>query len=186
MGRSTGRALAMLLSTLKGCRSLLDSVIAKLGEKPKAYDQASREVVFDISDGMEPLFPVELLLEAVPISLQASAASRASWKAEIRTEIDNVLDPAGWATQSPVRVTIFYFPAGDMFGDIDNIVKPILDGLMPRVYSDDNQVERVCVEKFEPDRAFQFEDPTPKLAAAIEIARPVLYIRIDNETSSED
>jgi hypothetical protein len=56
---------------------------------------------------------------------------------------------------------------------------------MPRIYVDDNQVQRVWVEKFESDRTVHFEDPTPKLASAIDIDRPVVYIRIDNETSSD-
>jgi crossover junction endodeoxyribonuclease RusA len=175
----------MLLFVLKACHSSIGSLISKLETKPEAPGVASK-ASFDVSDEMEPKFPVELMLEAVPISLQASAVSRQNWKDEIRTEINNVLDPAGWATQSPVRVTIFYFPAGEMYGDIDNIVKPILDALMPRIFVDDNQVERVWVEKFEPDRAFHFEDPTAKLAIAIDTEAPIVYIRIDNEATSEN
>lgn len=172
----------MLLPVFRKCRSFVTSLMSGLCAK---QEEADYEDNLDISDEMEPSFAVELMLEAVPISLQASGASKDAWKQEIRTEINNVLDPAGWATQSPVRVTIFYFPDGQMYGDIDNIVKPILDALMPRIYVDDNQVQRVWVEKFESDRTVQFEDPTPKLALAIDTDRPVVYIRIDNETSSD-
>lgn len=34
------------------------------------------------------------------------------------------------AFQGPVAATIFYFPSAAMQGDIDNIVKPILDALV--------------------------------------------------------
>jgi len=140
----------------------------------------------DIADDLEPRFPIEFKIEAVPLSLQASSSSREAWKAQIRAVVDETIDPAGWATDSPVSVTIFYFPDGPMTGDIDNIVKPILDALAPRVYVDDSQVQRVWIQKFESERAFQIENPTVKLAEAIDTERPVVYIRIDNEISSDN
>jgi Holliday junction resolvase RusA-like endonuclease len=139
----------------------------------------------EFADDVEPRFPIEFQIEAVPLSLQASAASREAWRQQIRTVIDQTLDPSGWATESPVTVTIFYFPDGPMTGDIDNIVKPILDALKPRIYVDDSQVERVWVQKFESERAFQIREPTAKLAEAIDTERPVVYVRIDNEISSD-
>lgn len=172
----------MLMLVIGRCRSFAASIMSKFAvRKPVVVD----EINLELSDEMDPSFPIELVLEAVPLSLQASARSRDAWKNDIRAEINNVLDPAGWATQSPIRVTILYFPDGPMYGDIDNIVKPILDSLMPRIYVDDNQVQRVWVEKFESDRSFQFEDPTPRLASAVETDRPVVYIRVDNEASSD-
>ena len=139
----------------------------------------------DVTDDIQPQFPVELLIEAVPLSLQASPISRETWKGLIRTVIDETINPGRWATESPVSVTILYFPDGPMTGDIDNIVKPILDALMPRIYVDDSQVERVWVQKFERERSFQIEDPTAKLAGAIDTEPPVVYIRIDNEIRSD-
>ncbi len=41
-----------------------------------------------------------------------------------------------------------------MQGDVDNIVKPILDALSKHIYNDDGQVERIWVQKFEPGRIF--------------------------------
>jgi crossover junction endodeoxyribonuclease RusA len=137
----------------------------------------------DLRHGLEPQFPLEFLLQAVPLSLQASSNSREAWKRDIRTVVDQTLDPAGWAAETPVSVTIFYFPDGPMVGDMDNIVKPILDALMPRIYVDDSQVERVLVQKFESERTFQIGNPTPKLAGAIDTERPVVYIRVDNQLS---
>ena len=113
----------------------------------------------DVTDDIETQFPVELLIEAVPLSLQASPTSREAWKELIRTVIDETINPSRWATQSPVSVTILYFPDGPMTGDIDNIVKPILDALIPRIYVDDSQVERVWVQKFERERSFRIGEP---------------------------
>ena len=38
-----------------------------------------------------------------------------------------------------------------MQGDVNNIVKPIVDALSRHLYLDDHQVQRVVVQKFEPD-----------------------------------
>lgn len=140
----------------------------------------------DLADDLEPRFPVEMMIEGTPVSLQASANSREAWMTEIRQVVNVVLDPAGWATTEPVAVTIFYFSDGQMNGDIDNIVKPILDALIPRVYIDDAQVRRVWVEKFESDRSFQFENPSVQLASTIDSERPVVYIRVDSDVSLDD
>jgi crossover junction endodeoxyribonuclease RusA len=82
-----------------------------------------------------------------------------------------------------VHVTIFYFPASRMEGDVDNIVKPILDALDKIVYMSDRQVERVWVQKFEPGRPFSISNPTLCLAEALERERPVIYVRIDDDAS---
>ena len=56
-----------------------------------------------------------------------------------------VLPEGHWATTGRVAVTLFYFPEAAMQGDIDNIVKPILDALAQHIYIDDAQVERLVV-----------------------------------------
>jgi len=73
-----------------------------------------------------------------------------------------------------------------MTGDVDNIVKAILDALVGVVYLDDSQIERVWVQKFESGRPFLFRDPTEVLAEALERDRPIVYVRIDDdETRTE-
>jgi hypothetical protein len=54
------------------------------------------------------------------------------------------------------------------------------------VYVDDQQVERIVVQKFEPGRTFSFVDPSPRLLEAVEAAGPRTYVRIDGETFSGD
>ncbi|QND75541.1 RusA family crossover junction endodeoxyribonuclease [Tardiphaga robiniae] len=130
-------------------------------------------------------FPVEIRIDETPVSLQARAESKANWKDRVRRAVDQTLDLSGWATESPVAVTIFYFPDGPMIGDVDNIVKLILDGMKPRVYVDDAQVYRVVAQKFEPDEPSEFTNPTESLAAAIDADRPMVYIRIDSRSTQE-
>lgn len=70
-----------------------------------------------------------------------------------------------------------------MTGDIDNIVKPIMDALIRVAYMDDKDVERVVVQKFEPQLDWSFADPSDQLAAALDTAAPVVYVRVDDDLS---
>ncbi len=68
-----------------------------------------------------------------------------------------------------------------MQGDIDNIVKPVLDALERHIYIDDRQVQRVLVQKFEPGSVFSFTRPSPILENALEQSKPALYIRLSDD-----
>lgn len=76
-----------------------------------------------------------------------------------------------------------------MAGDIDNIVKPILDALIGTAYHDDQVIERVLSQKFEPEVDWSFDAPTERLSAALDAISasdepaPAVYIRIDNDVS---
>ena len=72
-----------------------------------------------------------------------------------------------------------------MVGDIDNIVKPILDAMTRFIYVDDGQVERVVVQKFEPDRIFSFSAPSPTLVDALAVEGSAVYIRISDNPHEE-
>lgn len=49
---------------------------------------------------------------------------------------------------------------------------------------DDRQVQRIVVEKFEQSVVLDFTAPTAVLAGALDASRPVVYIRVDDETSA--
>lgn len=133
---------------------------------------------------LEPPFPLEFLVSGVPVSHQNKGRrSLDEWKALVRDGYSDQLAEGHWATTESVFVAIYYFPDGAMEGDVDNIVKPILDAMNGDVYLDDRQVERITVQKFEPGRVLTFVDPSETLARALEWDRPVVYIRIDVEES---
>lgn len=81
----------------------------------------------------------------------------------------------------PLAATIFYFPPGEMQGDVDNIVKRIIDGMATVLYPDDRLVERIVVQKFEPGTEVAFGTLTPTLEAAAETDPPAVYVRIDDD-----
>jgi crossover junction endodeoxyribonuclease RusA len=130
---------------------------------------------------LEPDFPIEFLVHGRPASTQTKRhATRAAWRERVKAASRGVVATDHWAATGRIAVTLFYFPDGDMQGDIDNIAKPVLDALGRHIYLDDSQVERVVVQKFEPDRTFRFGDPSRTLAAAVDGARPVLYVRLSD------
>lgn len=133
---------------------------------------------------IELKFPIEFKIEATPLSLQASPASKGKWKHQVKEAARDAAGHSTWATSSPVFVTIFYFPFGPMQGDVDNIVKLILDGMIGPIYESDRQVHRVIVQKFEPETFVPFENPTSKLDDAVASEPPVVYIRIDNDSTA--
>ena len=127
-------------------------------------------------------FPLEFLVRGTPVSLQAKRRESVDqWKAQIVDASRKVLPRGHFATGRPVTATLFYFPAAAMAGDIDNIVKPVLDALGKHIYIDDSQVERLLVQKFEPGNVFGFSSPSPILQDALDTPKPVLYIRLSDD-----
>jgi len=131
---------------------------------------------------VEIAFPLEFCVPGTPVSLQAKRAdSRTAWKDRVRRASQASLPEGHFSTINPIAITLFYFPAAEMQGGIDNIVKPILDALCRHIYFDDRQVERVWVQKFEPDKVFQFSSPSAILTSAIEADKPPLYVQISDD-----
>jgi hypothetical protein len=131
---------------------------------------------------LEPEFPVEFLVEGTPVSLQAARSeSKIEWKERVRTAGVAVLPAGHWATQSRVAATLYYFPAVPMQGDLDNIVKLVLDALGRHIYVDDSQIDRIVVQKFEPGNVFPFAAPTSTLQVALSRPKPLLYVRISDD-----
>lgn len=132
----------------------------------------------------ETMYPLEFFIGATPLSLQAKAASRARWREVVRQaarERIDATDELGFVDAGPFSLTIYYFPAAPMAGDVDNIVKPIMDALIHLAYNDDRSIERVVVQKLEPGAGWAFSAPSDQLTDALLVTPPVVYIRIDDD-----
>ena len=131
---------------------------------------------------LTPEFPLEFLVLGTPVSAQSqNEKSRTEWKARVRASAIGVLPEGHWATSDRMSAILYYFPAVQMQGDVDNIVKLVLDAMKQHIYVDDRQVERVVVQKFEPGNVFPFASPSHKLAEAMERENSVLYIRLSTD-----
>jgi hypothetical protein len=50
---------------------------------------------------------------------------------------------------------------------------------------DDDQVERVLVQKFEPGKIFHFNSPSATLEGALAAEKPLLYVRLSDDPFEE-
>jgi hypothetical protein len=102
-------------------------------------------------------FPIEFIVVGTPVSFQGKVAkAKAEWKDRVKAASSTVLPTSHFASGDRIAATLFYFPDGPMQGDVDNIVKLVLDGMSRHVYINDSQVERIVVQKFEPGSVFEF------------------------------
>ncbi|MGX5848228.1 RusA family crossover junction endodeoxyribonuclease [Mesorhizobium sp. PL10] len=130
---------------------------------------------------MEPEFPFDFIVYGTPPSLQRKGVKgKTGWKQAVKDACAPLLPEMHFATARPLGVTLYYFPDGEMEGDIDNIVKLTLDALCKYLYQDDHQIERVVVQKFEADRVFTFSSPSATLVDCALGDKPALYIRISD------
>jgi len=135
---------------------------------------------------MEISFPVEFLVHGTPVSSQAkNANAREDWKQRVKTASLGALPQPHFASENRIAVTLYYLPEAPMPGDIDNIIKLVLDALGAHIYLDDAQLERVVVQKFEPGNVFTFSNPSPTIVDAITGPKPVLYVRVSNDPFEE-
>lgn len=135
---------------------------------------------------LDPALPFEFLVYGTAVSQQSkSASSRRTWKSTVSAAARRALPQGAWLLTDRLAVTLFIFPAGTLHGDIDNRVKPILDAMVRCVYSDDELVERLVVQKFEPGRGFAFSAPSATLREALATDEPVVYVRITDDLHEE-
>lgn len=103
----------------------------------------------------------------------------------VRASSSALLPEMHFATDQRLAITLYYYPEDRMTGDVDNIVKLTLDAMCNHIYLDDDQVERIVVQKFERDRVFAFSDPSEMLAACMLGEKPALYIRVSTDPHEE-
>lgn len=132
----------------------------------------------------DSLFPLEFFVEGVPASLGASPRSRERWRQTIANaarDRQRETYELGFVDDRPLAVTIYCLAPAPMEGDIDNIIKPVLDGMAGVAYPDDRVVERVVSQKFEPEVDWVFASPSDRLAAALDSEAPIVYVRVDDD-----
>ena len=130
---------------------------------------------------LEPTLPFEFVVRGTAVSAQGSPQSRETWKEIVRTAARASLPEGSWLLTEPLAVTIFLFPVAVMQGDIDNRAKPILDAMVRCVYSGDELIGRLVIQKFEPGRIFAFRNPSAALRTAMEATEPVVYVRVTDD-----
>ena len=128
-------------------------------------------------------FPLEVVIGQTPLSAQARSQAREDWKRLVGDLAKKKIEEQRelyYLDQRPLAVTVYYFSPSQNTPDVDNIVKPILDGMKSIAYFDDSCVERIVAQKFEPGISWLFHSPSPSLQAAIDMEKPAVYIRLED------
>jgi crossover junction endodeoxyribonuclease RusA len=136
---------------------------------------------------VEITFPLEFLVHGTPVSLQSrNPLSKAEWQERIRAASAEAMPKPHFASTERLAVVLYYLPADEMQGDLDNIIKPILDACTQHVFMDDHQIERIVVQKFEPDRTPNLTSTaSPTLQQAWDHNRPLLYVHLTDIIEQE-
>lgn len=128
---------------------------------------------------MEIVFPAEFVVLGTPVSAQAKEpSSKTEWKNVVKAASLGALPSPHFATDKRISLTLYYFPADRMTGDVDNIIKLVADALASHIYLDDDQIDRVVVQRFEPGSVFGFSNPSVELVGAITGPKPALYVKV--------
>ena len=135
---------------------------------------------------LEVSLPFEFVVFGVPVSLQASGPSREAWKSEVAEAAKRKLPEGYWATSDPLSVAIVYFSRGPSTIDTDNMVKPVLDALTRVLWLDDSQVSEVIARRTDLFVLAGLNDPPADVAAALEMDRPFIYVRVRKMTGHEE
>jgi crossover junction endodeoxyribonuclease RusA len=129
-------------------------------------------------------FPFELVVAETPLSLQAAPRSLQRWKKTLRdvAKLELCAKREQWfIDERPLSMKIFYFRPVGAGGDLDNIIKSILNAFKTVLYQDDSVIERIVAQRFDPDVIYAFEDVSAKLAEALEGPPPMLYPSVDDD-----
>lgn len=93
----------------------------------------------------------EVVIAGTPVSLQTKRrTSHDRWKLTVQRAAEMQVpegEALGGYDHPDLDVALVYFHRGPMDGDLDNIVKPILDGLTGPVWGDDRQIARLVVRR---------------------------------------
>lgn len=135
---------------------------------------------------MEIEFPIEFLVYGTPVSAQSSNPNaKDEWKGRVKKASSRKIPKPHFASDAPLAATLYYFPPEPMQGDVDNIIKYVLDALNKHIYLDDRQIQRVVVQKFEPGNVFEFSGPSETLLQAATGIKPALYVRLSSDPFEE-
>jgi crossover junction endodeoxyribonuclease RusA len=129
--------------------------------------------------------PFEFCVVGTPVSAQGSARSKAAWRDEVRNACRPRLPADYFALTQPISVTMFHFSEGSMSGDLDNVVKPVLDAMKSLVYVDDSLVHRLLARRFDQVSLETCPVVTETLEFALLGPRPITYISCSADFSMD-
>ncbi|MBD2183285.1 RusA family crossover junction endodeoxyribonuclease [Planktothrix sp. FACHB-1355] len=125
------------------------------------------------------MLPFEFIVTGSPVSLQTNNRTLLqNWKAKVRQAALDRLPVGASPIITPVRVIIAHYYKRQP-PDIDNIIKPIIDGLNLVVYADDKQVTDLIVKRRNLKSLVNVQTIPAIIAQAFANDEPFVYVKID-------
>ncbi len=121
--------------------------------------------------------PFEFLIRKRPLSQQAKHNRLRQWKEFVKAEAMRYWNPAHLPADSPVCITLVYL-YDEAAGDVDNIIKPIVDALIGLAYLDDAVVTDVIGRKRQLGGTFDLTRASPVLIEGFEYGNVFVYVHI--------
>jgi Holliday junction resolvase RusA-like endonuclease len=127
--------------------------------------------------------PFQIVVPGTPASVNAKTkagyARKAKFIEDVAAAAAAALPPQATTTAALVSVTVHYC-YWRRFIDIDNFLKPLLDGLKNGgVYMDDRQVARLLVERIDVSRPFIAPMVTAEIASPLAAKQDFVVIRVE-------
>ena len=124
------------------------------------------------------MLPFEFVVDGPPVSQQTRRRARLPpWRADVLAAA-TIRWPSGDApAEEPVSVEITHFYEGAP-GDVDNIIKPILDAIKGLVLADDSLVTDVVCRRRPLAGPFMADPVSPVLADGLAGNREFLHVRV--------
>lgn len=123
--------------------------------------------------------PFELTIYGVPVSQQTRYRERLrEWRQEVNNAAKREWTEAPFDS-GPLMVTITYVYDAVRL-DVDNIPKPILDGLEQVVFPDDRRITDMLCRRRDLKDNLQIQTFSPVLSEALARSTPFVHISVDH------
>lgn len=134
----------------------------------------------------------DFAVRGVPVSAQSSNGRRKQrWTATVRNHAAALAGE--FPLNVPVAVGVTYFYDVDIWNsrsgerlDVDNFLKPIVDGLWPEIIVDDQLVRDVSGSRRPLDLNLRFINPSEALVDALSWQNPFILVRIGLPVEEEE
>lgn len=123
--------------------------------------------------------PLEFVVRGTPVSAQAkNPKHRRAWSARVTDAARAAVREEDRVDASDVRLVLVWFHAEENVADLDNVAKPILDGLVGVAMGSDAQVAELVVRRTSLQLGIELQNPPAVVAAALEGGQDFVYLRI--------
>ena len=126
----------------------------------------------------------EFAVPGTAISLQSKRA-KAPWTEKVRQFGTANMDTSLFPILIEVAVTVVFFYDSSS-ADVDNILKPVLDGLYPEIILDDSMVNEVIGAKRDVSNGISLRNPPGIIIPLLAGRDPFVYVGIESAMDQED